>query len=79
MKNYLIKVEKGHHIVRMLSEREMELAEAIRSVVQDVYDSVREIVSKAINWIDDNVDSETLRKLGNGGRINEQRIRWGRS
>lgn len=80
MKDYLIKEVDGHHVVRMLSDEEMQrykaAAEAIVQFVQNLYDTVKVAVENIVTdiraWIVENNIIELLEEYENDKHSTEQ-------
>lgn len=79
MKDYYIKEVDGHHIVRMLTDEEMKFkaaAEAFMQFVQNLYDTVREVVENLVTgiraWIEENKIIELLEECENDKHSTEQ-------
>ena len=63
MKNYHIRIENGHHVVHILSEKELELVESVRELFSDVYDHIKSLATTVVDFIDNNIDFEKLKEL----------------
>lgn len=53
MKNYVVEVKEGHHVVRMLSDREIEAVHRIVEFLRNTFESIQAAVYEIWNSIDD--------------------------
>lgn len=64
MKDYVIEVKDGHHVVRMLSDEEIQIAKQIADFFNNVLETVREVVENIVTglraWIKENNIIELL-------------------
>lgn len=80
MKDYIIKEVDGHHVVRMISDEEMQrykaAAEAIVQFVQNLYDTVKVAVENLVTgiraWIVENKIIELLEEYENDKHSTQQ-------
>lgn len=67
--NYLINIRDGHHIVTMLTDEQIDAVGRIGELVQDVFEEVKEFVTRVFEDIRNIIDSlpvETKEELLNG-------------
>lgn len=64
MKDYIIEVKDSHHVVRMLSDEEIQIAKQIADFFNNVLETVREVVENIVTglraWIKENNIIELL-------------------
>lgn len=69
MKDYVIEVKDGHHVVRMLSDEEIQIAKQIAEFFNNVLETVREVVENIVTglsaWIKENNIIELLEEYEN--------------
>lgn len=69
MKDYVIEIKDGHHVVRMLSDEEIQIAKQIAELFNNVLETVREVVENIVTglsaWIKENNIIELLEEYEN--------------
>lgn len=75
MKDYIIKEVDGYHVVRMLSDEEMDVLQSAKRIVENVVEFIRGMVDNvatAINELVKNIDLEKLKEHANDKHSTQQ-------